>query len=451
MPLRDTSSTGTTSGNNITNPQITIPATAQVNDVAFVFISASVTTGLTAPAGWTEHAFTVSTGNCSLHSWWKVIDGDDAGATVTFTGTSQQRRSLACLVFSGVNTTTPVHGDTPAGIAYTNTTTNRNAPDTTLTGTRDVISAVGSAVPPSPVYGTPSGFTAGPKAYNTGSGGADVGTVYIDAQASGSLDGDVWTADASQGGACVQMIVLNPATQAATVTPRHGDRRCTGARTQEVPHPDPFHGDRHRRHAGGRPRGRTRRHGHPRNRDRHGTPRWVERSSARSRLRQRPGSAEVPGSSQVPDPRGRRRDSHRGHTGSAQVPHLDSGRRDRRGHRSGPRQAARTHAQRDHRGRSGARAYQARSANPADESSAATGSWRPSSVDHGRSGSPVAFVLGHTGCSGLHAGPGHVGHRPGSQSPACSRPSARIEPAAGPPRSTRPRGLHASTHQWEAT
>lgn len=98
-------------GGNVKVKQLAIPAAAHAGDTAVAFFSAPTTatwTGPTGVTGWTQVGTTFDSGTLATTVWTKVLAAGDLGATVHFDSATYSHAAAKLVVYSGVDTTTPV-------------------------------------------------------------------------------------------------------------------------------------------------------------------------------------------------------------------------------------------------------------------------------------------------------------------------------------------------------
>ena len=108
VAFRDKASNSTTSAATLA---VTIPATTQVGDFMVAFAAYAARTIPTPPVGWTQLRTDVGVGTNGTNSYvfYRTAQAGDPGATLTVTPASSGRGALSLLVYSGVNTSTPIH------------------------------------------------------------------------------------------------------------------------------------------------------------------------------------------------------------------------------------------------------------------------------------------------------------------------------------------------------
>ena len=109
------SATGSSSPN--ATPSLTLPGSMQTNDLIIVacMVADTANNGLAAPTegGYTRvpgHAATIYSNDindCNLDTFYKLHNGSDTTITCTAVGGTNASNILVCMVFRGVDTTTP--------------------------------------------------------------------------------------------------------------------------------------------------------------------------------------------------------------------------------------------------------------------------------------------------------------------------------------------------------
>ena len=175
---------------------LTLPVGTAENDVGILLVAECLTTGATiAPAsGWTlvrtDSTTDADDRDCSI--FYRVFGASESNPAVATS--AQVFRSASLLVFSGVDTTTPVDvtalaqgtGDNPTNPAVT-TTTDNGALVLWQFPTRDDVTTVG-------LPATPSGLILGPELHGSTRGNVQTIPCYLeDAGTAGTITPTAWT------------------------------------------------------------------------------------------------------------------------------------------------------------------------------------------------------------------------------------------------------------------
>ena len=200
-----------TPGGNTTTVAVTIPATAQVGDVMWLFWMFLQTSSNTDPTGWTLRESIDNATSSRLRRYTKTVVSGDIGATLTLTCGTANRQAAAVVVMSGVDTTTPEDAGTPASVNYSSDTATYAIPTVTTSATRDIIAVhMDRGSNPGTTWSPPTGFTEATEVINTGSGCAAGDWGYWDAKAAGAVSGD-FTNNSTNTRNTTSTVVVNPA------------------------------------------------------------------------------------------------------------------------------------------------------------------------------------------------------------------------------------------------
>lgn len=201
---------GSNSG-NVSSLNVTIPAGAAVGDVAWLFWCGGTTVTPTDPTGWTSRANTTA-GTANLRRYTRTIQSGDAGSVLTLVSSAGQKQVAFIMVWSGVDTTTPEHAETPAAVTSTATTATRTNPTVTTAGTRSMMSAVSDRGSTSGTWTQPAGWTLDGN-LSTATSGSVSGAVAHRTSAAGNYGGDTWTSSSAvQAQAVTEIVVIKDAT-----------------------------------------------------------------------------------------------------------------------------------------------------------------------------------------------------------------------------------------------
>lgn len=100
----------TTGSSSVATLNVTIPATSQSGDVAFLAWTTANSDAPVSPSGWTQVGSAVVDGSAQFVLFYKLLSAGDAGATITLnTGSAGSRHSAVVSVYSGVDGTSPVN------------------------------------------------------------------------------------------------------------------------------------------------------------------------------------------------------------------------------------------------------------------------------------------------------------------------------------------------------
>lgn len=232
MAFRASATAGDGATSNVSSLSITIPATAQIGDVAVLNCAGTNTTQtLTTPTGWTlQDNSTLGSGQTWLFT--KTLVSGDPGASVSLTWSGTVRPSAAMRVYSGVTLTGATFVNTQVGTAGTSFTvpSMTSVPaganiDVAVSG-RAAFAVADSASFPSPYTAAGSAATAITSSPNSiSAGGYEIAgttgtyggeTVTLGENTSGVIYGSVLPSTGSSGG--ISFINSAQADNAGTTT-----------------------------------------------------------------------------------------------------------------------------------------------------------------------------------------------------------------------------------------
>lgn len=201
---------GSNSG-TVTPLNVTIPASAAIGDVAWLFWSGGNTVTMNDPTGWTLRNSS-NAGNSNVRRYTRTIQSGDPGTVVSLVSSGGQRAVAFIVVWSGVDTANPEHAETPAPVTSTATTNTRVNPVVTIAGTRSMMSAVGDRGTTSGAWTQPANWTLDGNLSTVATGSVSAAVAHRSA-AAGTYGGDNWVSSSStQAQAITQIVVVKDAT-----------------------------------------------------------------------------------------------------------------------------------------------------------------------------------------------------------------------------------------------
>lgn len=196
-------------------PTLTIPATAQVDDTAYVqhVCTASITVGNLTQSGWTLIGTQQTSNNAKATVWRKKLASGDIGQPVTPTMSGTSRWAMQVWVGDGIHLTTPEDVTPVFSTDNTTATTHTTAAITPTTAGAVVLQLAanrGTTVLGTLSWGQPTGYTLRGQQPSIGNPGGSLAAADR-AWTSGAEGPVTWTSDAALGNWVGAAIALRPA------------------------------------------------------------------------------------------------------------------------------------------------------------------------------------------------------------------------------------------------